>query len=84
MATESDRLLVEQAFGHSYRDRKLLDKALTAAGADGDGDDGNKHLASIGQAALRLTIADSGFYMSQMPRGRPGRLSRNDLSLSGF
>jgi dsRNA-specific ribonuclease len=83
MAKESDRLLVEQAFGHPFRNRELLDKALTAAGADGDGDDGNKHLASIGQAALRLTIADNG-YMSQMPRGRPGRLSRTDLSLSSF
>ena len=72
MAAESDCLLVEQAIGYQFRDKKLLQEALTAAGAEGDGHDGNRQLALIGQAALRLTIADSG-YMKLMSRGQPGR-----------
>jgi dsRNA-specific ribonuclease len=68
MASEFDCTLVEQAIGYQFQDKKLLQEALTAAGAEGDGHDGNKHLASVGQAAVRLVIADSG-YTKLMPRG---------------
>jgi len=73
MAAVSDCLFVEQAIGYQFRNKKLLQEALTAAGADRDGHDGNRQLASIGQAALRLAIADSG-YMELMPRGQTGEV----------
>lgn len=73
MATERDRNLVEQAIGHQFHDQELLKKAMTAAGAEVDDHDGNRHLASVGQAVLRLVIADSG-YTKVMLRGPPDHL----------
>ena len=69
MSSEDDCNSVEKAIGYQFQNRTLLMEALTAAGAERDGHDGNKHLAPVGQAALRLAIADSG-YMKLMPRGQ--------------
>ena len=68
MASEVDCLLVEQAISYQFRNKKLLEEALTAAGAEGAGPDGNKQLELVGSAIIELAIVDSG-YKNQMPRG---------------
>ena len=69
MATDPHVALVEEAIGYTFRRKCLLRLALTAAGADPENHDGNRKLASVGQAASRLAICDKGYEIS-WPRGK--------------
>lgn len=80
---ESNWDLVEQAIGYHFKDKKLLQEALTAAGAEGDGHDGNKHLASVGHAVLLLAIANHS-HMKLTPRGLPYCSLMASIYLSQF
>lgn len=61
MASEASCISAEQIIHYQFQDRKLLQRALTAAGVEFDesyGHDGNKKLASLGQHAGRMVIAE--------------------------
>jgi len=57
---------IESILGYEFRDHALLDEALLASGAgpskspDDTRKHGNKGLALIGDAVLRLVIVDDG------------------------
>ena len=58
MATESHIGAVEEALAYTFHSKSLVRLALTAAGAEEEHHDGNKHLAAVGQATMRLSVAD--------------------------
>lgn len=51
---------VEEIIGYEFKDKSLLDRALQAAGF-GVLREGNKPLALIGDATLRLVIGTMGY-----------------------
>lgn len=61
MATVSHIGAVEEALAYKFHSKSLLQLALTAAGAEEEHHDGNKHLAVVGQGTIRLSIADMAF-----------------------
>lgn len=61
MATEYHLGVVQQIIHYTFGCRDLLELALTAAGADEAKPDGNRNLATVGQAVLQLIIANMGY-----------------------
>ena len=61
MLVPDNLCIVQQNIGHQFRDKELLELALTAAGADERNHDGNRKLAWVGQAAIQLAVATTGF-----------------------
>ena len=78
MATE-----LEQRLGHSFRDRSLLETALThssyANESRGQGNGCNERLEFLGDSVLGVTVADHLYrHYGSMPEGRMTRL-RSEL-----
>ncbi|PGG98473.1 hypothetical protein AJ80_09534 [Polytolypa hystricis UAMH7299] len=72
MNQEDRTRAVEQLFGYTFEDPSLLHKALHLAGSGGSLD-GNKSLAQVGDAVLRLALVSEG-YEKGMAREHTSRI----------
>ncbi len=76
----ADLAVLEQALGHTFRDRELLARALThksriyEKSADGSAEDDNEQLEFLGDAILGFVVSES--LVRRFPSFPEGRLSK--------
>lgn len=70
MATDADLLKVEQTFGYTFKNKHLMQDALTSPGVERDNHHGNKLLARVGQAAIEMVICHDPTLMIVTSDGR--------------
>ncbi|OKL58448.1 hypothetical protein UA08_06150 [Talaromyces atroroseus] len=67
MSASANQAIIAQQIGYVFRDKSLLDQALTAAGAKEDNYDGNRTLAQIGKAFVDLASTRFGYISHTNP-----------------
>lgn len=67
MSASTDQAIIARRIGYKFRDKKLLNQALTAAGAREDIHDGNRTLAQIGKAFIDLVSTKFGYTSGTNP-----------------
>jgi dsRNA-specific ribonuclease len=79
MISEEYLVWLQSYFGHQFRNRSLLEKALTAPGAEGnktgtkeerDKYEGNRKLAQMGGSLISLVVRKKAFYEEGVSRSK--------------